>query len=46
MNYTDTKIFLDTNIIAYIFDSRDLVYSEDLNNGQIVDGIKIINPLI
>ena len=25
MNYTDTKIFLDTNIIAYIFDSRDLV---------------------
>ncbi|MBP5792584.1 MAG: PIN domain-containing protein [Spirochaetaceae bacterium] len=23
MNYTDTKIFLDTNIIAYIFDSRD-----------------------
>jgi predicted nucleic acid-binding protein len=24
MNYTDTKIFLDTNILAYIFDSRDI----------------------
>ena len=25
MSYTDTKIFLDTNILAYIFDSRDIV---------------------
>ena len=24
MTYTDTKIFLDTNILAYIFDSRDI----------------------
>ena len=24
MNYTDTKVFLDTNILAYIFDSRDI----------------------
>lgn len=24
MNYIDAKIFLDTNIIAYIFDSRDV----------------------
>ena len=24
MSYTDTKIFLDTNILAYIFDSRDI----------------------
>ena len=23
MSFTDTKIFLDTNIIAYIFDARD-----------------------
>ncbi|MBR0033113.1 MAG: PIN domain-containing protein [Treponema sp.] len=24
MSYTETKIFLDTNILAYIFDSRDI----------------------
>jgi len=24
MNYTDTKVFLDTNILAYIFDFRDI----------------------
>ena len=45
MNYTGTKIFLDTNIIAAAkAENCNIVYSEDLNDGQEVDGVKIVNP--
>jgi predicted nucleic acid-binding protein len=37
--------FWDSLILAAASDSGCLVcYSEDLNNGQVVDGVKILNP--
>ena len=41
-----SKVFLDTNILIYATGSArcDLILSEDLNDGQIIRGVKIQNP--
>lgn len=39
--------FWDSLIIASAIDADcDTLYTEDLNNGQIVEGLKIVNPFI
>jgi predicted nucleic acid-binding protein len=39
---TMSKIFIDTNILVYALDVNE---TEDLNDGQIIQGIRIKNPL-
>jgi predicted nucleic acid-binding protein len=53
-NYTVDKIFIDSNILVYTVDDGNpnkkeranciTIISEDLNDGQIIRGVKIINP--
>ena len=39
--------FWDSLIVsAAISSDCDILYSEDLNNGQIINGIKVVNPFI
>ena len=39
--------FYDSLIVAAAkAENCDIVYSEDLNNGQEIDGIKIVNPFL
>ena len=43
------KAFLDSNYDSLIIaaakaEDCEIVYSEDLNDGQVVDGVKIVNP--
>ena len=53
-NYMKDKAFLDSNVLVYFFDERDIrkqnIAMKLINSltktrtGQMVDGIKIINP--
>jgi len=41
------RIFLDTNVLVYALLENDcsILYSEDMQNGQIIEGkLKISNP--
>lgn len=40
------RCFLDTNLLIYAWDNTDcsVLYSEDLNPGQQIEGVRIINP--
>ena len=40
----EDNIFIDTNILVYAYDvSSSMLLTEDLNNGQIIEGVLIKN---
>lgn len=53
MNFTDIKIFLDTNVLAYIFDSRDskkqetakMIFSELAKDRRCVISTQVLQEL-